>query len=523
MNDLTVIRITEKQLTELQVYLATFDQRDAEKLAVLDASATAQHDTLTERQTELKAAERAYDFANAKGMGVQAEPQAGPPTYEAVAYAHRQYLDQQKERKRISGLVVESRSPEGELLTADHVREAEVLEAELKTTFEKLDAEYRKHWRVHSAEKSALPNTEVECSIVQEAKRKVEDAERSLAKASDAFNAAQALDQKLRSTLSGIEAKLPADVIGRPVAERRLMATLITANYTRGEGWYGSGYAAESVIDPPEYAGIIRSEIFYPGGVDPSYGYTADGHKVSCYGHNSLPFILEVVFNLRDPLYIARTEYEPRHAAVIIPPSHIHLHLHELVPFDRSPLDLEMQREIIQKVRELPRGQRAWTMLGPAGCGKTAFAAAWLHDEITLRMADGASEPCVWRVRVGGWIDEIGAWETRTWGDCSVSKPTLPIEAIISACKRTGLTPVMQLEELDRFQPTERRLNYLNSLVNQLYEMNGLIIVTTNETLEGLGKKLDPSTLRRLTGVNDEDGRFSVFNLHQVKRRTRNT
>jgi hypothetical protein len=74
----------------------------------------------------------------------------------------------------------------------------------------------------------------------------------------------------------------------------------------------------------------------------------------------------------------------------------------------------------------------------------------------------------------------------------------------------------VRLEELDKFRPTVNRLRNLYCLIDAVYEADGIIVSTANETLDGLKELLGEPVFRRLSGSNDEDGSYLVWDLHKA-------
>ncbi len=71
------------------------------------------------------------------------------------------------------------------------------------------------------------------------------------------------------------------------------------------------------------------------------------------------------------------------------------------------------------------------------------------------------------------------------------------------------------LEELDKFKPTETRINYLFRLVNAIYEQSGTIVAACNDTPDQLRTRLGDAIYRRIAGTTEEDpSRWELWDLH---------
>jgi hypothetical protein len=106
----------------------------------------------------------------------------------------------------------------------------------------------------------------------------------------------------------------------------------------------------------------------------------------------------------------------------------------------------------------------------------------------------------VWRINLNDWLDRYLAWRTRDYDDSTIQRTHLTAQDIASTCAEWELRPVVWIEELDKFQPTPTNKNWVHTLVDQVYLMDGLIVATTNTPLP---------TLRTLLGegiVGSPDG-----------------
>jgi hypothetical protein len=125
-----------------------------------------------------------------------------------------------------------------------------------------------------------------------------------------------------------------------------------------------------------------------------------------------------------------------------------------------------------------------------------------------------------WRVKVPKWIQDTEAFKNKDFGDQSVPEPELTPHAIEVATSSTGLAPILWMEELDKIGPTEPRLRYLYSLIDAVYESGGTIISTSNMKPGELKKHLGEPIYRRLSGENDPDGTYLVWDFWKMEKMT---
>jgi hypothetical protein len=175
-------------------------------------------------------------------------------------------------------------------------------------------------------------------------------------------------------------------------------------------------------------------------------------------------------------------------------------------------------------------------MVGRADTSKTTYAAAAITDMLTFRAAFNAPNPSgiwwtftreldasqlnYWRLKVPKWIQDTESFKNRDFGDQSVPEPELTPHAIETATSRTGLPPIVWMEKLDKIGPTAPRLRYLYSLVDAVYESSGIIISTSNMKAAELKKHLEEPIYRRLSGENDPDGEYLVWDFWKMEKLT---
>ena len=104
------------------------------------------------------------------------------------------------------------------------------------------------------------------------------------------------------------------------------------------------------------------------------------------------------------------------------------------------------------------------------------------------------------------------AYEFRDFGS-EIIAPDVTTSMVERATSKTGVPPILWLEELDKFVPTENRLRNLYTLIDMVYECNGTIVSTANKSLPALRKLLGGPIYRRLTGENDDPEGYVVYDL----------
>lgn len=349
-------------------------------------------------------------------------------------------------------------------------------------------------------------------------------ANRPLSVESETVERKTLLEEKVRV----VHEKLPADLLSLPSNVMRDVSSV----YLDAQGQI---HTPKSITVCPvshpiegltgaEVAGIIRREIQYRGRQYGEALYDEEGQlhtRLECDG-----FLFDVISDEGqiDPIVTARDGFDDGEILRIIPRSHLNVSLHSIGLWEKSPTSPLLQAKQIEAIKNLPNDLRSWVILGPWGTSKTAFVSVWLKDEITFRQAiNPDSEPCVWRIKANEWLAQNLDWTTRDFDDHEAQPPDLSVSAIESACAESGSRPILWVEEFDKFSPSPQRRNLMDSLVDAIYELDGMIIVTTNFKRDDLKKYVGGATYRRITGENDADGRFAVWSFHpeDMKKKSR--
>jgi DNA replication protein DnaC len=179
----------------------------------------------------------------------------------------------------------------------------------------------------------------------------------------------------------------------------------------------------------------------------------------------------------------------------------------------------EFQQELLRLLRADPTESYLFT--GPAGTGKTTFAAA-LYRKSLQRWADRAWRTnkftdAVWRITVSEFMEQ---YHLRSTGrsDMKVDAngesymeeviPTVNANGIRAAVE-AGHRPCLFLEDLDKFNPSRFKFVTLFAVVNQIFEARGQIVATSNynpaQIEELFGKEEGSTLMRRISNEKTEN------------------
>jgi hypothetical protein len=212
----------------------------------------------------------------------------------------------------------------------------------------------------------------------------------------------------------------------------------------------------------------------------------------------------------------------------VIPDSHLDYNLATLRPWPKSPVPITQQEKYIAMLKSTYLDDlNGWMLLG--GLSKTTWVCTWIKDVLSSRLMTSIEEDSLkrdrdlfmYRINVPRWLAEMNAWTTRDFKDAEAKPPAVTVEAIERAYGRTAegmrFRPILLLEELDSLRPTEARVHALFDLVNAVHERAGLIITTTNATMDELRQllALKPALLRRLNGDFGDAEKYLVWDLHR--------
>jgi len=178
----------------------------------------------------------------------------------------------------------------------------------------------------------------------------------------------------------------------------------------------------------------------------------------------------------------------------------------ELQPSTVPRLPLDRQAKIIKFLRDHP--DDSFLMTGDGDCGKTHLATALQQRRMVKWAAAACNSPLaavtcpIFRVNTTRLLDDILAWQFRDKEaqDPDVTPPALTARKIELAAK-TGYRPLILLDEIDKFKPTETKLNTLLSLVDTAWTNKCQLIATSNHPVEWFtahwGKEMAEPTIGR--------------------------
>ncbi|MCU1294143.1 MAG: hypothetical protein JWP08_2993 [Bryobacterales bacterium] len=249
------------------------------------------------------------------------------------------------------------------------------------------------------------------------------------------------------------------------------------------------------------------------------------------WNHVMLPLSAKMLdFNDNHEICAARTQFDRSFIKNLIPSLHCNHRLYNLQPFAGNPIAHEKQAKVIQKIPTDLTELRGLLICGPGGTSKTTLVSASLVDTLTLRQYRFRKEHdenppvhhCCWRIKVPRYLAEMAAWDTREFDDDTVQPPVVTPDVIARECAEAGLKPILWVEELDKFNPTASgtRQRYLHDILDEVYELGGTIVTTTNMKPTELKAHIDkgPYTLyRRIAGENDRKEDYLVLNLWSLQ------
>lgn len=187
---------------------------------------------------------------------------------------------------------------------------------------------------------------------------------------------------------------------------------------------------------------------------------------------------LIVTRNVRCPCNFWRGFYPELNRNV--PPHDRFVDLKTLSPSENSQLPLEVQKKLIEGLRNNP--DRGYAFFGPAGTSKTTFAVAIYCHVLSkhLRKVGHLTPPSIWRVSVKTLLDEYVAYATGNGLDGKSAPRPMVDRRKISAAAAAGFKPRLFLEEIDKVKFTEFKENALFELIDAVYENKGQLVFNTN-------------------------------------------
>lgn len=301
--------------------------------------------------------------------------------------------------------------------------------------------------------------------------------------------------------------------------------------------------------EPPQLRNLAEAFALVRGEKPGACG-CVEGAPRQVYRHRATGTVVRITFAFDEEHLICKyrdawAKHQPAGPAWI--PSRFAGHrTPDLTPHPRSPLSTTSQMVPIGRLPGLVASLsgdrlRSWLLVGPTGCSKSTYISAVLNDLYTIRWcwANNAagehyqgsnlnrmlgrpedrsfdSKICIWRVKVPDWLVEMSLHDTRDFGGPPVADPSITVEKIRDQSDAADVAPVLWLEEVDKFNPTRARLNYLYRLVDGVYEMGGTVIASANFTLSELKDHLGEAIYRRIAGTNDDDGEYTIMDFHDL-------
>ena len=123
--------------------------------------------------------------------------------------------------------------------------------------------------------------------------------------------------------------------------------------------------------------------------------------------------------------------------------------------------------------------------------------------------ASGDFHPCVWAITLNEWFDAMLRYRTRDYdSEEVVPAPDVTAQVIRETSERMRIPPLLWIEEMDKVRFTDTNRNWLHTLINSVYELDGCIVATTNSTLAELRQSLGEGIVSRLDGSRDGEEGF---------------
>jgi hypothetical protein len=232
--------------------------------------------------------------------------------------------------------------------------------------------------------------------------------------------------------------------------------------------------------------------------------------------------------------YEAAEGYSYMGAAVkILPPTYRWVDYRTLKPYPDIITPVALQQGLISEVRNGELDGHSILYCGPSGTGKTVLASAILTRMVhlyssggyvdkydgNLRHFGGDYQYPIYRVNADHWIDEFESWKLYQFGSDTPRPPQPGINPqsvcqLLQTAKKGDwgyhppsmlppplppeYPPVLILEEIDKFSPSDFKCRALEGLMNAVFEQRGMIVSTSNYTKDQLTKRFPDWFYRRL-------------------------
>ncbi len=189
-----------------------------------------------------------------------------------------------------------------------------------------------------------------------------------------------------------------------------------------------------------------------------------------------------------------------------------HHRLKTITPSERSRSPIEEQVAHIQTLRDNPHA--SYFLQGTGSAGKTTLA----HCLYRHRLEEWSAAPnraeglSVWMLSANEYLTKLSQHAQNPSSPAPVVTPDL-----IRKRSRQGLPVALFIDEMDKFSPTEAKLDNLFTLVNAVHACEGQIVMTSNAAMKDLAKSWGGSigihTLRRV-GAEPDGTTLTFTNRH---------
>lgn len=227
----------------------------------------------------------------------------------------------------------------------------------------------------------------------------------------------------------------------------------------------------------------------------------------------------------------------------LLPAKYQWINYRSLKPTELTPVPATVQQQMIEGLRNGDLGGHSVLWSGPSRTGKTVLASALMHSMVKQYITNGFFRRYgdrrlpIYRVNADRWLAAHVAYETQSWdsGNDRLPRAEPNIDSVLKLQPNEDsiyfgpvpcppeFPPVLVIEELDKFRPTEFKLNALFTLMNAVAEAGGMIISTSNLPTEEFRAKYPDWFYRRLTesNVDNEIRHFDFFRvLGKAKRKS---
>jgi hypothetical protein len=197
------------------------------------------------------------------------------------------------------------------------------------------------------------------------------------------------------------------------------------------------------------------------------------------------------------------------------------------VPKPALPVSPTKQQAIIDQIRSGALDGHSVLLSGPSRGGKTHQACGLVQRMVENYLVEGFEKEYrhhhlpIYRINADEWLAEYLAYDTHNWdSESSAEKPTPPEPNIGTVLKLQPLPrfnyrelidcpeefpPIILLEELDKFKPSDYKLKKLFTLMNKVFEAGGMIISTSNGTAAEIRSQFPDWFYRRLVESSKDE------------------